>query len=168
MAELLVRKRSSLSNLPGIAVFRIRLIDEFMLRFILGTLQFVSPAVVLCSSAINWRSNPLRGSSTTLPSFVTVLLHFTLPLLRPALFIAAAPLAAPIIVLGFDLLHVVQVREIQAAFLENRPALFVETSTATLPQPVERVDVDSQYRISTCAPSHAVGRGWTTTRFCHP
>ena len=119
----------------------IRLIDEFILRLHpwnsrIRRHRWWSPVRLPLVGL-----STLIDLSTTVPLFVSVLLHFTLPLLRLGLLLAATAHADPIIVLGFDLLLVGQVREIQAALLVNRPALFVETGTAALPQPVQQVHI---------------------------
>lgn len=72
--------------------------------------------------------------------FVVVLLLAALPP-RLGLFLGPVLDAATVVVLGLDLLLVVEIGEVQAAFLVDRPALLVETRTTALPQLVEQVHV---------------------------
>src|SRR5271157_198513 len=74
--------------------------------------------------------------------FLLIVLRGFAPL-SPGLghFIAATARADSIIVLGFDLLLVGQVRKIQAALFIDRLALLIQTGTAALPQPVQQVHV---------------------------
>ena len=53
------------------------------------------------------------------------------------LFISTTADADPIVVLGFDLLLVGQVRKIQADLFMDRLALLIQTGTAALPQPID-------------------------------
>ena len=63
--------------------------------------------------------------------------HFTLPLLRLGLFISTTADADPIVVLGFAVLLVGQVRKIQAALFIDRLALLIQTGRAALPRPID-------------------------------
>ena len=68
---------------------------------------------------------------------VCVGFHFTLPLLRLGLFISTTADADPIVVLGFAVLLVGQVRKIQAALFIDRLALLIQTGRAALPRPID-------------------------------
>src|SRR5208282_3881243 len=68
---------------------------------------------------------------------LVVRFNFTLPLLGLGLFISTTADADPIVILGFDLLLVGQVRKIQAALFIDRLALLIQTGTAALPQPID-------------------------------
>ena len=75
--------------------------------------------------------------ATIAPLFVGVLVHFTLPILRLGLFISTTADADPIVVLGFAVLLVGQVRKIQAALFIDRLALLIQTGRAALPRPID-------------------------------